>query len=289
MSIQSLFVVFVVLIASQTHVLAQSAPQVVTDSIVAEFISSNAKPRCVIRGVVVHGRVDTVKATLRTSTIRSTAGSYARYKPMIDSVWLEPRGVDRHEMMIRVRLTGQKIPLPTRSVRGVLRLMVAAAVWTGNDWASSASEELEVPIANVDIPRPIITVSSMKVQRTRSTPRVLDFEISGIGVTIPAAETVAGRRDIRQFEVDVVSATIEDSSLVTSDVEHDSLRSVKVAAQVVAGKGLLLRGTISSPGARPGSKVVEVKSAKFTIMLRARLRCRTDIGPFRMRLIDVEL
>lgn len=277
------------LLLDQPLAFAQSAPTIRTDSIIAEFIGSNARPRCVIRGVFIDGRVDTVKATLKTSTIRATTGGYARYKPVIDSVWLVPLATDRHEMMIRLRLTGQRIPLPSRAVRGVVRLMIGAALWTGDDWASSASEELEVPVANVDIPRPIVTISSMVVQKTKNTPRQLEFEVSGIGVAVPTAETVNGRRDIRQFDVDVITAAVEDSSLVTSDPEHDSLRSVRVTAQFDAVKGLLLRGTITSPGARPGSKIPELKSAKVTVLVRARLRCRSEVGPFRVRLVELEL
>ena len=277
------------MLLDQPLAFAQSAPTIRTDSIMAEFIGSNARPRCVIRGVFIEGRVDTVKASLKTSTIRATTGGYARYKPVIDSVWLVPIAADRHEMMIRLRLTGQRIPLPSRAVRGVVRLMIGAAVWTGQDWASSASEELELPVSNVEIPRPIVTISSMVVQKTKNTPRQLEFEVSGIGVAIPTPETVGGRRDIRQYEVDVVTATVEDSSLVTSDPEHDSLRSVRVTAQFDAVKGLVLRGTITSPGARPGSKIPELKSAKLTMLVRARLRCRSEVGPFRVRLVDIEL
>lgn len=273
----------------QPLAVAQSAPQIHTDSIVAEYIGNNARPRCVIRGIFIDGRVDTVRASLRTSTIRTTSGGYARYKPVIDSVWLVQSAQDRHEMMVRARLTGQRIPLPARAVRGVVRLMVGAAVWTGDDWASSASEELEVPIANVEIPRPIMTISGMVSQRLKNTPRALEFEVSGIGLTVPIPEVLAGRRDVRHFDIDVVSATAEDSSLVTSDPDNDSLRSVRVTAQYDAVKGLILRGTIASPGARPGSKVPELKAAKLTLMVRARLRCRGDVGPFRLRLIDVEL
>lgn len=277
------------MVFSQPLTMAQSAPQIHTDSIVAEYIGNNARPRCVIRGIFIDGRVDTVRASLKTSTIRTTSGGYARYKPVIDSVWLQPMGQDRYEMLVRVRLTGQRIPMPARAVRGVVRLMVGAAVWTGDDWASSASEELEVPIANVEVPRPIMTISGMVTQRLKNTPRTLEFEVSGIGLTVPIPEVIAGHSDVRHFDIDVVSAMVEDSSLVTSDPDNDSLRSVKVTAHYDPVKGLVLRGTITSPGARPGSKVLELKSAKLTVMVRARLRCRGDVGPFRVRLIDVEL
>ncbi len=282
-------VLFVAASLGQPLAVAQSAPQIHTDSIVAEYIGNNTRPRCVIRGIFIDGRVDTVRASLKTSTIRTTSSGYARYKPVIDSVWLVQMGQDRHEMLVRVRLTGQRIPLPARAVRGVVRLMVGAAVWTGDDWASSASEELEVPIANVEIPRPIMTISGMVSQRLKNTPRTLEFELSGIGLSVPIPEVIAGRRDVRHFDIDVVSATVEDSSLATSDPVNDSLRSVRITAQYDPVKGLILRGMITSPGARPGSKVSDLKSAKLTVMVRARLRCRGDVGPFRVRLIDVEI
>lgn len=289
MIVRLVLALFAVVTFGQPLAVAQSAPQIHTDSIVAEYIGNNVRPRCVIRGIFIDGPVDTVRALLRTSTIRTTSGGYARYKPVIDSVWLVQTAQDRHEMMVRVRLTGQRMPLPARAVRGVVRLMMGAAVWTGDDWASSASEELEVPIANVEIPRPIMTISGMVSQRLKNTPRALEFEVTGIGLTVPISEVIAGRRDVRHFDIDVVSATVEDSSLVTSDPDNDSLRSVRVTAQYDSVKGLILRGTITSPGARPGSKVPELKSAKLTLMVRGRLRCRGDVGPFRVRLVDVEL
>jgi hypothetical protein len=268
---------------------AQSAPLLRTDSIVAEFIGNNARPRCVIRGVFVDGRVDTVRAALLTSTIRTTVGGYARYKPMIDSVWLTPVSDNRHEMQIRLRLTGQRLPLPARGVRGVVRLTVAAAVWTGSDWAATSSEELEVPIANLEIPRPIIGIGSMTVKRMRSTPRALEFEISGISLSIPKPDSVAGQIDVRSYDVDNVTAQFDDGTLQTSDPEHDSLRSVRLTASYDAAGGITIRGVLNSPGARPGAKVIELTSVKLSFQLRARLRCRGDAGPFRMRLIEIDL
>ena len=271
------------------HVWAQSAPVLRTESIVAEFISSNARPRCVIRGIFIDGRVDTVRAYLKTSTIRTTIGGYSRYKPVIDSVWLVPVAEQRHEMMVRLKLTGQRLPLPTRGVRGVVRLAVAAAVWTGTDWASGVSEELDVPIANLEIPRPILNTGSMEAKRVRSNPRSLDFEISGLALSMPKPDSVGSQVDIRTFDVDNVTAQFDDGSLVTSDTEHDSLRTVRVTASYDPVSGITLRGTVTSPGARPGAKVIELTSVKFSVLLRARLKCRGDVGPFRTRLIEVEL
>ncbi len=271
------------------HVWAQSAPVLRTESIVAEFISSNARPRCVIRGIFIDGRVDTVRAYLKTSTIRTTIGGYSRYKPVIDSVWLVPVAEQRHEMMVRLKLTGQRLPLPTRGVRGVVRLAVAAAVWTGTDWASGVSEELDVPIANLEIPRPILNTGSMEAKRVRSNPRSLDFEISGLALSMPKPDSVGSQVDIRTFDVDNVTAQFDDGSLVTSDTEHDSLRTVRVTASYDPVSGITLRGTVTSPGARPGAKVIELTSVKFSVLLRARLKCRGDAGPFRTRLIEVEL
>ena len=271
------------------HVWAQSAPVLRTESIVAEFISSNARPRCVIRGIFIDGRVDTVRAYLKTSTIRTTIGGYSRYKPVIDSVWLVPVAEQRHEMMVRLKLTGQRLPLPTRGVRGVVRLAVAAAVWTGTDWASGVSEELDVPIANLEIPRPILNTGSMEAKRVRSNPRSLDFEISGLALSMPKPDSVGSQVDIRTFNVDNVTAQFDDGSLVTSDTEHDSLRTVRVTASYDPVSGITLRGTVTSPGARPGAKVIELTSVKFSVLLRARLKCRGDAGPFRTRLIEVEL
>lgn len=268
---------------------SQSAPVLRTESIVAEFIGSNSRPRCVIRGIMIDGRVDTVRATLKTSTIRTTVGGYSRYKPVIDSVWLVPVAEQRHEMMVRLKLTGQRVPLPTRGVRGVVRLTVAAAVWTGTDWASGASEELEVPIANLEIPRPIINTGTMTAKRLRSSPRSLDFEISGLALSMPKPDSVGSQVDVRAFDVDNVTAQFDDGSLVTSDAEHDSLRTVRLTASYDPVSGITLRGTVTSPGARPGAKVIGLTSVKFTILLRARLKCRGDAGPFRTRLIEVEL
>jgi hypothetical protein len=271
------------------NVLAQSAPVLRTESIVAEFISSNARPRCVIRGIFIDGRVDTVRAYLKTSTIRTTIGGYSRYKPVIDSVWLVPVAEQRHEMMVRLKLTGQRLPLPTNGVRGVVRLAVAAAVWTGTDWASGVSEELDVPIANLEIPRPILNTGSMEAKRVRSNPRSLDFEISGLALSMPKPDSVGSQVDMRTFDVDNVTAQFDDGSLVTSDTEHDSLRTVRVTASYDPVSGITLRGTVTSPGARPGAKVIELTSVKFSVLLRARLKCRGDAGPFRTRLIEVEL
>ncbi|MBU3699429.1 MAG: hypothetical protein FGM33_05380 [Candidatus Kapabacteria bacterium] len=268
---------------------AQSAPVLSTDSIVAEFIGSNTRPKCVIRGVFIDGHVDTVRAALKTSTIRTTVGGYARYKPVIDSVWLVPISEQRHEMFIRLRLSGQRLPLPSRGVRGVVRLTVAAAAWTGTDWASTSSEELEVPIANLEIPRPIIGIGQMSAKRVRSTPRALEFEISGIGLNMPKPDSVGGQVDVRSYEVDNVTAQFDDGSLLTSDPEHDSLRSVRLTTSYDASTGITIRGVVTSPGARPGAKVIELTSVKLSLQVRARLRCRTDVGPFRMRIVEIEL
>ena len=286
---RGLFLSIMVLAAAASVLSAQSAPVLRTDSIVAEFISSNARPRCVIRGIFIDGPVDTVRAALKTSTIRTTVGGYARYKPVIDSVWLEAAGSERHEMMIRLRLTGQRVPLPTRGVRGVVRLTVAAAVWTGNDWASSVSEELEVPIANLEIPRPVITISGMTKRRVRSTPRLLEFEVSGIALHIPKPEMIGTQKEIRAFDIEQVTAQFDDGSLETSDSNHDSLRTVRVTATIDPAGVVTIRGSISSPGAQPGAKVAELSNVRLSILLRARLKCRAESGPYRSRLIEVEL
>jgi hypothetical protein len=269
--------------------LAQSAPLINTDKAASEFISDNARPSFLIKRITIVGRVDTMKAVVKTSTVRSIKGDYARYKPVVDSIWWTSKDSLHHDVSVLLHLEGQGIPLPANYVRGSVRLTVSAAYRHGDDWIATSSEAFTVPVANVEIPRPIVSQSKMEVVLGKETPRSLPFEIRGIRVLTTGKDTVDHLPEVRNFTLSDVAVEYTDESLVTSDPSLDSLRTVELTASVSASGEIVISGHIKHPQPKAGKKIPKLESATFSINVRARLNHRGGKGLARTRTIDVSL
>lgn len=267
----------------------QSAPLIGTERAVAEFISDNARPSFIVKRISVVGRVDTMKAVVKTSTVRAIKGDYSRYKPIVDSLWWKSKDSTHHEVFVLLHLEGQGIPLPANNVRGSVRLTVSAAYKFEGDWIATSSEAFTVPVANVEIPRPIISQSKMEVKLGNATPRSLPFEVRGIRVLGSGKDTVDHLPEVRQFTVADVSVEYVEESLITSDPGLDSARIVDVQFSVDPNGEIIINGTIQHPLSKAGKKISKLETATISINVRARLNHRGNKGLARTRTIDIAL
>jgi hypothetical protein len=274
---------------SSEVVLAQSAPLIMTEKAVAEFISDNARPTFVIKRISITGRVDTMKAVVKTSTVRAVKGDYSRYKPIVDTLWWKSTDSLHHEVFVQLHLEGQGIPLPQNNVRGSVRLTVSAAYQHEGDWIATSSEAFTVPVANVEIPRPIISQSKMEVAVTKETPRELTFTVRGLRVLRGGKDSVDNLAEVREFTVADVSVEYVDESLVTSDSETDSLRQVELTTTVDNAGYITITGTIKHPLPTTPKKLPKLESANLSMNVRARLQHRGRKGLTRTRTVDVSL
>lgn len=284
-----LFLVLTIITLAIYNGYGQSAPLITIDKAAAEFISDNARPKFIVKRISVVGRVDTMKAVVKTSTLRSVKGEYSRYKPVVDSIWWTSRDSLHHDVFVRSHLEGQDIPLPSNSVRGSMRMTVSAAYWSGEDWVGTSSEAFTVPVANVDIPRPNIAQSGMEVAREKETPRSMTFTITGLRLLKNAKDTVDFMPEIRTFNFGDVTVEYLEGSLVTSDPATDSLRSVDVSHTVSSKGDIVINGTIHRPMPRAGKKAPSISSATFSVVVKARLVHNGTKGPLRTRTIEVSL
>ncbi|MBC8124574.1 MAG: hypothetical protein H7X70_02465, partial [Candidatus Kapabacteria bacterium] len=226
---KQLWLIFVGLFIGLVALQAQTAPLINVKSAAAEFISSNDVPEFVIRKIFVTGHIDTMKAVIKTSTVRALGGEYARYKPVLDSIRWRSLDSLSSEVFVWMHLEGKIVPLPTDSVRGAVRLTVSAAVWSGSDWLGTTSEAFTVPVANVDIPKPQIVTSNVKTIRT-GLLNGIQFDVTGIRLSIPSVDSIDHMPDIRTFEFDDVVATYDKKSIRTLDRESDDKRSIALTA-----------------------------------------------------------
>lgn len=284
-----LLVSLLIVFAIQQPLNAQSAPMISVDKAVSEFVSSNTRPSFVVKRIRIVGKADTLKASVKTSTVRSIKGDYARYKPIVDSVWMSSRDSAHHDVFVQLHLEGQEIPLPANYVRGSVRMVVSAAYWTGADWVAVSSEPFTVSVANVEIPRPAIVESKLMVTRGADSPRSLSFTITGIKISPQAKDTVDHMPEVREFSVSDVSVTLVESSLVTSDADRDNLRNVEIDHAFESNGELTVTGRISHPAVKAGKKQPKITDAKLSIDVRARLRHRGEKGLSRTRTIDISL
>lgn len=269
--------------------LAQSAPLIITDKAVAEFISDNARPSFVIKRIAIVGKVDTMKAVVKTSTVRAIKGDYSRYKPVVDTLWWKSSDSTHHEVFVQMHLEGQGIPLPLNNVRGSVRLTVSAAYMHDGDWIATSSEAFTVPVANVEIPRPIISQSKMEVAVTKETPRELVFTVRGLRVLRGGKDTVDNLAEVREFTVADVSVEYVDETLVTSDSESDSLRQVELTSTVDNAGYITITGTIKHPLPTAPKKLPKLNAANLSLNVRARLQHRGRKGLTRTRTVDISL
>lgn len=260
-----------------------------TEKAVAEFISDNARPSFVIKRISITGRVDTMKAVVKTSTVRAVKGDYSRYKPIVDTLWWKSSDSLHHEVFVQLHLEGQGIPLPQNNVRGSVRLTVSAAYQHEGEWIATSSEAFTVPVANVEIPRPIISQSKMEVAVTKDTPRELTFTVRGLRVLRGGKDSVDNLAEVREFTVADVSVEYVDESLATSDSESDSLRQVELISTVDNAGYITITGTIKHPLPTSPKKLPKLDAANLSLNIRARLQHRGRKGLTRTRTVDVSL
>jgi hypothetical protein len=230
-----------------------------------------------------------MKAVVKTSTVRSIKGDYARYKPVVDSIWWTSKDSVHHDVSVLLHLEGQDIPLPANSVRGSVRITVSAAYRYENDWIATSSEAFTVPVANVEIPRPTIVQSKMEVVIGKETPRTVPFEIRGIRVVPSSKDTVDHLPEVRSFTLSDVAIEYVEQSLVTSDPALDSLRTVVLTPSISASGEISISGYIKHPQPKAGKKLPKIDTATLSFNVRARLNHRGRKGLARTRTIDVSL
>ncbi|MBM4178378.1 MAG: hypothetical protein FJ211_03480 [Ignavibacteria bacterium] len=289
MSVIQCALVCLICLSAKLSLFSQSAPLINTEKAVAEFISDNARPSFVIKKIAVTGRVDTMKAVVKTSTVRANKGDYTRYKPVVDSIWWTSKDSLNHNVYVLLHLEGQGIPLPANGVRGTVRMTVSAAYWANNDWVATSSEPFSVPVANVDMPRPVISESNLEVAVTKETPKTIAFEIKGLRITAKGKDTVDFLPEVRDLAISDVSVDYEEASLETSNPTFDSLRTVDVQIIKEGGGEYTITGTIQHPTPKAGKKIPKITSAKLLLNVRAKALHRKSKGLSRLRTIEIEL
>lgn len=263
---------------------AQHAPLIDVKGAVSEFISDDEIPQFVIRGIYVVGRVDTMKAVIKTSTVRALGMEYARYKPVLDNVAWVALDSSRSEVILTMHLDGKTIPLPQDSVRGSVRLTVSAATWNGTDWLGTTSEAFTVPVANVSVPRPLIATHAIKVAKTTTPSGKIGCVITGIRLVRPALDSVDRMPDVRVIEFSDVIVTPDTRSLRTMDGENDGKRSVVLTSEIDSVGNITVRCMLDGQ-ALPASAAKEPFS--FAMSVRGRLRHGHILGPVRNKTVPV--
>jgi hypothetical protein len=205
-----LIVVFMSFAFSQTCY--GQAPNIDVSGAASEFISNNETATFVVTGITVQGIVDTMKATVHTSSVRSISEEYTRYKPIADSITFTREGM----VTVYLHLDG-KLPLPDDSIRGSVRLSVAASMWNGQEWQGAVSEKFSVPIANMPIPKPAIlpTSSGKRTAKIRwDSAEVVLFEFR---VRPRDGDSVDAMEDIRQILLDTVIVGVKANTVATTN------------------------------------------------------------------------
>lgn len=260
------------------------APMLDIDHACAEFISDNSRPTFTIRHIYATGDIDTVKAVIKTSTMRSLKGEYQRYKPVLDSVWMVQIDSARFELRIALHLEGKGLPLPKDSLMGSVRLTVSAAVWDGQQWLGTTSQPFSVRVINWPIPRAQIDTDEMTVVRSNKPSEPQLVTISGIRVRVPRGDSVRGVPELRSFVRHDVEVGYDVGTLVTADTAADARRSVQIQSKMHDD------GTVSITAAITGRPLPIAKrneEFQFSLLLRARLRHGATIGRPITETIDV--
>lgn len=260
------------------------APMIDVDVARAEFISDNARPAFTIRHVYVTGAIDTLKAVIKTSSMRSLKGEYQRYKPVLDSVWAVAIDSARSEIRVAMHLEGKGLPLPKDSLMGSVRLTVSAAVWDGEEWLAATSQPFSVRVINWPIPRARIDSDDMTVTRSTKANEPAHAAINGVRIRIPRSDSVRGLPELRSFARHDVEVGYEAGSLVTTDTALDARRSVQMQTK------MLDDGTLSITAAIAGRPLPIAKrndEFRFTMLVRTRLRHGPAIGRPTTETIDI--
>lgn len=285
--------VWCALVMGSVHVLASSvmqdglhAPMIDVDQARAEFISDNARPSFTIRHVYVTGVIDTLKAVIKTSSMRSLKGEYQRYKPVLDSVWSVPLDSGRSEVRVAMHLEGKGLPLPKDSLMGSVRMTVSAAVWNGEEWLGTTSQPFSVRVINWPIPRARIDSDEMTITRSTKASEPSHAVIGGIRIRIPRSDSVRGLPELRTFARHDVDVGYEAGSLVTSDTALDARRSVQIQS-VMQDDGTL--AIVASIAGRPLPIAKRNDGFRFSMLVRARLRHGPAIGRPITETIDIEV
>lgn len=288
-----LVVVWCALVVGAAQVVASSvkqdglhAPMIDVDQARAEFISDNARPAFTIRHVYVTGVIDTLKAVIKTSSMRSLKGEYQRYKPVLDSVWSVPLDSGRSEVRVAMHLEGKGLPLPKDSLMGSVRMTVSAAVWNGEEWLGTTSQPFSVRVINWPIPRARIDSDEMTITRSTKTSEPAHAVIGGIRIRIPRSDSVRGLPELRTFARHDVEVGYEAGSLVTSDTALDARRSVQIQS-VMQDDGTL--AIVASIAGRPLPIAKRNDAFRFSMLVRARLRHGPALGRPITETIDIEV
>ncbi|MCX6139428.1 MAG: hypothetical protein NTX15_01095 [Candidatus Kapabacteria bacterium] len=270
----------IVLFCCIVHGASQSAPLIDVRKAVAEFISDDEIPQFTIKGIFLTGHVDTMKAVIKTSTVRALGSDYARYKPVLDNVsWIQIDSV-RSEALVVLHLDGKGIPLPPDSVRGSVRMTVSAAAWNGTDWLGTTSEAFTVPVANVGVPRPLIMSNTMKVIRT-GVPGGAQFTIAGVRLKLSTPDSVDRMVDVRVIDFADAAVQYEKKSLRTIDRENDGKRNVTLTSTQNTDGSILVSGSVDGPAIPAGEPF------SFAIMVKARNRHGHILSPYRVKTISI--
>lgn len=262
------------------------APMIDVEQAKAEFISDNARPSFTIRHIYVTGVIDTLKAVIKTSSMRSLKGEYQRYKPVLDSIWAVPIDSARYEVRIAVHLEGKGLPLPKDSVMGSVRLTVSAATWNGEEWLGTTSQPFSVRVINWPIPRARIDSDEMAVVRSQKQSEPYQISINGIRIRIPRSDSVHGLPELRSFTRHDVEVGYDAGSLVTSDTALDARRSVQLASKLLDDGTIAITAVITG---RPLPIARRNDPYRFTMLVRARLRHGSTIGRPITETIDIEV
>jgi hypothetical protein len=266
---------------------ALHAPMIDVDQARAEFMSDNARPAFTIRHIYVIGAIDTLKAVIKTSSMRSLKGEYHRYKPVLDSVWAVPIDSARSEVFIAVHLEGKGLPLPKDSVLGSVRLTASAAVWNGEEWLATTSQPFSVRVINWPIPRARIDSEEMTVVRSTKAAEPNHAVINGIVIRIPrSSDSVRGLPELRTFARHDVEVTYEAGSLVTTDTALDARRSVQFKHTMQDDGTVVITAVLTG---RPLPIAKRNDEFRFAMLVRARLRHGQALGRPITETIDVSV